>query len=93
MCPAMTSHDATFYLQVEPEFISHGQDEVVRGIHAVALTQKRPRSPKRGTVLMKLTVRVPDAAFLPLRPEVVIVVPQAMTEALPIEVTVGDPHG
>ncbi|WP_346007421.1 hypothetical protein [Janibacter terrae] len=88
------THDATFYVQIEPEFRTPygGVDPQVRSIKAVRITQQKPESPKPGTVTTKLTVRVPDAAFLPLRPEAVIVVPDDMVAANdPIEVEAGDP--
>jgi hypothetical protein len=87
------SHDATVYLQLQADLyrstVSGG--ETVRSIKAVAVTQKRPERQRPGTVLVKLTVRVPDAAFLPLRPEAVIVVPEDMAAAAPIEVEAGEP--
>ena len=87
----MSSHEATAYLQLEPDFyIAYGGAEpTVRSIKAVALTQKRPQRQKSGTVLVKLTIRVPDAAFLPLRPEAVVVVPESMTIIEPVEAEVG----
>lgn len=86
-----THHDATFYVQIEPEFSSYNPERVIRA-KAVAITQQKPRSPRGGTVTCKLTVRVPDAAFLPLQPEAIIVVPEDMVAAnAPIEVEAGDP--
>lgn len=88
----MSSHDATFYVQIEPDFFGRSDNPHVRAIKAVAITQKRPERQRPGTVLTKLTVRVPDAAFLPLRPEAVVVVPEDMTAAaLPVEVEASDP--
>lgn len=88
------SHDASFYVQIEPEWSrwrnGDGTCDLV-GIKAVAMTQKRPASQRGGTALVKLTVRIPDAAFLPLRPEVVIVVPEDMVVTKPIEVEASDP--
>lgn len=87
----MSTHDATFYIQLSPEFYrSYGDESRVRSIKAAALTQARPRKQQSGTVLVKLTVRVPDAAFLPLRPEAVVVVPEDMTAIGPIEVEADD---
>lgn len=86
-----THHDATFYVQIEPDFSSYDPERVISA-KAVAITQQKPRSPRPGTVTCKLTVRVPDAAFLPLRPEAVIVVPEDMVAAnQPVEVEAGDP--
>jgi hypothetical protein len=88
-----SSHDATFYVQLAPDFYypPYGGDPSVREIRATALTQKRPRKPQSGTVMVKLTVRVPDAAFLPLRPEAIVVVPEDMTVATPLEVIAEEP--
>lgn len=86
----MPTHDATFYVQLAPDFFTSWGEQKVREIKAVAMTQSRPRKQQSGTVLCKLTVRVPDAAFLPLRPEAIVVVPENMTVAAPIEVLAGD---
>lgn len=86
--------DATFYAQVEPEWSTYTNrdgDRVLRGAKVVNITQKRPTRPKGGTVLLKLTVRVPAGAFLPLRPEAVVVIPEGMAETTPIEVVAEDP--
>lgn len=84
------SHETSFFVQLEAEFFGR-EDPQVRAIKAVALTQKRPTRQRPGTIMAKLTVQVPDAAFLPLRPEVIIVIPDEMTVAAPIEVEAVDP--
>lgn len=96
-CPAaVTSHKATFYLQLEADvnqrYIGGEHREAVTGIRAVAITQKRPTRPRSGAVITKLTIQVPDGAFLPLRPEAVVVIPEGMTELSPIQVEAIDPH-
>ncbi len=56
------------------------------------VTQSKPSKPKSGTVLVKLTLRIPEAAFLPLRPEAVVVIPEDMAAAsAPIQVEANDP--
>lgn len=89
----MSTHDATFYVQIEPEWSrwtdSRGERSL-RGIKAVLLTQNKPAKPRPGVVVTKLTVRVPASAFLPLRPEVVIVVPEDLVVASPIEACAED---
>ena len=91
----MSGHvDATFYAQIEPEFssyVSREGDRAVLGAKVVGLTQKRPERPRSGVVVTKLTVRIPKAAFLPLRPEAIVVIPEDMTAPYPIEVEAGDP--
>lgn len=39
-----------------------------------------------GTVEVKFTVETPKAAFVPLRPEAVVIVPESMTTPHPVEV-------
>jgi hypothetical protein len=87
----VSTHAATFYVQIEPQFYAFDKSQV-QAIRAVALTQKRPARQRPGTTLVKLTVRIPDAAFLPFAPEAVIVVPEDMVAAgQPIEIEAGDP--
>jgi hypothetical protein len=88
--------DATFYAQVQPEWsryasLRDGQRRL-DGAKVVRITQVRPAKPVGGTVLVKLTLRLPAAAFLPLRPEAVVVIPDSLTEAQHVEVIAGDPH-
>lgn len=81
--------DATFYVQIKPQFFLSGTH--VSKASAVVMTQTKPRAPKGGTVMVKLTVRIPESAFLPLRPEAVITIPEGMVLAEPIEVEAEDP--
>jgi hypothetical protein len=91
-----TGHvDATFYAQVEPEWgyaYAGDEDKPLRAAKVANVTQKRPTHPKPGTVLVKLTLRIPAAAFYPLRPEAIIIVPESLTEATPVEAIADDPH-
>lgn len=91
----MADHvDATFFAQVEPEFSRYGNRDGLRDVvraKVIALTQKRPDKPRGGTVLVKLTLRVPKAAFLPLRPEAIVVIPEDMTVTTPVEVIAEEP--
>lgn len=90
----MSDHvDATFYVQVEPQWnqwMSGDSPNRLQGAKAVTLTQAKPGRQRGGTVLVKLTVRLPKSAFLPLAPEAIVVVPEDRTLAEPIQVTVGD---
>lgn len=85
---------ANVYLQVEPEWAAWMIDgvPVLRGAKAVNLTKRMPREQRGGTVLVKLAIRLPAAAFLPLRPSAVVIIPDNLTIAEPIEVTVEDPR-
>jgi hypothetical protein len=82
--------DATFYAQVEPIWSRYNRTRL-EGAKVVTLTQKKPDSPRGGTVTVKLTVRVPAAAFLPLQPEAVVVVPDDMTATTPVVAVAEDP--
>lgn len=87
--------DATFYVQVEPDYVlgyRPSDTAPIRGARAVGLTQKRPQRQKPGSVLIKLTVRMPDAAFRALHPEAVITIPDSLIQGEPIEVQAEDPH-
>ena len=85
----------TFYVQIEPEWSAYTDkngDLVLRTIKAKRMTQQRPNEPLGGSVMVKLTVEVPDSAFMPLRPEAVIVVPESFVKENPIEVVAEDAH-
>lgn len=90
------SKRATFYVQVEPVWSRWAKDEhgekQLDSIRAVAITQKQPQRPRGGTLSVKLSIEVPDGAFLPLRPEAVIVIPEGMVLTNPIEVEAVDPQ-
>lgn len=85
--------DATFYAQVEPEW-GHAyldNDPPLRRVKVVRMTQSKPSRPIGGTVMVKLTLRIPESAFRPLRPEAVVVIPEDSTVVQPIEVEAVDP--
>lgn len=86
--------DATMYVQLAPEWDRWGHDDAGNQILEKAklanATIKKPEVQKPGTVLLKLTVRVPAGAFLPLAPQAVVVIPEGMTVTEPIEVEAGD---
>lgn len=79
--------DATFHAQVEPVY-RWGSDKVTAA-KVVRLTQGPPGRPQAGTVLVKLTLRLPATVFQPLTPAVIAVVPEAFVQPA-IEVVVGD---
>ena len=84
---------ATVYLQVAPEvsrYYPKDDARSIQGAKVVGSTQKRSSKPQGGTVEVKLTVELPKAAFLPLRPEAIVVVPESMTTPHPIEVEAAD---
>lgn len=92
------AQQATFFVQIEPIWARHtihGEEHPrLQGAKAIGMTLTRPKQPRgdRGTVIVQLTVELPDGVFLPLRPQAVIVVPEGMTAlAQPITVEAVDP--
>lgn len=88
--------DATMYVQLSPEWDRWGGRDasgnaILEKAKLANATIKKPEAQKPGTVLLKLTVRVPAGAFLPLSPQAVVVIPDGMTVTEPIEVEAGDP--
>jgi hypothetical protein len=86
--------DATFHVQIEPywsRWETTNGEKLVTGAKMINATQARPGKQKPGTVMVKLTVRLPKAAFYPLRPEAVVIVPASLIEATPVEVTAEAP--
>jgi len=87
--------DATFYVQVRPIWDRWGSDiagnKIIEGAKLANVTIAKPGQQQSGTVLVKMTIRVPAGAFLPLAPEAVVVIPEDMTITSPIEAEAGDP--
>jgi hypothetical protein len=78
--------DAHVFAQVEAtkfttRFSSQLKKSVptVDGARIVAITQKRPDKPKPGCIVVELTIRIPEAAFLPMQPTAVIDIPDTFT--------------
>lgn len=92
----MNTRQTTFYVQIEPEFSRYrtrnGEPEISK-IKATAINQNRPQHPRSGSVVIKLTIEVPESAFMPLRPEAVIVLNEdQLMNADAITVHAEDPH-
>jgi hypothetical protein len=79
----------TCYAQVEPTWQYSNRDltKSVKGASVVRLTQTHPRQPIGGTVLVKLALKIPSAAFVPLQAATAVVPLEA---ALPVLVEVGE---
>ena len=60
--------------------------DAISGAKVVGSTQNRSQSPKPGTVEVKITVEIPKGAFLPLRQQAIVVIPESLTTPHPIEV-------
>lgn len=90
-------HDAEAWLQVSGKVRdkwdtpSGTYKQGVDSIKVEAMTQSRPNPPRKGCIAVKVTLRIPDGAFLPFSPEAVITVPENMVVRGPIEAdVVGD---
>ena len=88
---------ATVYLQVQPEYTYWAKNRrefdkpgSIEGAKVVGSTQNRSQKPKPGTVEVKITVEIPKGAFLPLRPEAIVVIPGVLTQPHPITVEAED---
>jgi hypothetical protein len=96
----MTNNDAvraTVYLQVQPEYTWQAKqyrrfDEpgAIQGAKVVGSTQGKSQKPKPGTVEVKVTIEIPRGAFLPLRPEAIVIVPESLTAPHPVTVEAQD---
>ena len=69
--------ETSCYAQVEPiwRYSDRTLAKSLRGASVVRLTQSHPRQPIGGTVLVKLSLRLPRDAFLPLQPAMLVVPP------------------
>jgi hypothetical protein len=88
--------DVPVYLQVEPRDRAwspegRGTGPARAAAVVVGTTTKRPRAPRPGVVVVKVTLRIPAAVFDPLRPEAVVVIPADLTDPHPVVVDAGDP--
>jgi hypothetical protein len=74
----------TCYLQVEPTFARWDPDKVY-SITVKRVTQRNPRDPLPGCVVVKLNLNIADAAFEPLKPVVDVDIPADLTQAVTAE--------
>jgi len=78
--------EATFYAQVVPTFGNRWdstQKHSVPGVTSIkvaTITQQRPNKPQSKAVVIKLTLRFSEAAFMPLQPQAVIDIPDVLTQ-------------
>lgn len=96
----MTNNDAvraTVYLQVQPEYTWQAKQYrqfdtpgAIRAAKVVGSTQGKSQKPKPGTVEVKVTIEIPKGAFLPLRPEAIVIVPESLTAPHPVTVEAQD---
>lgn len=76
--------DATAYLTLEGTRSRYG-DKSIRAAKVVRVTQGRPAQVTADQVAIRVTVRLPIAAFDPLRPEALIVVSEDLIQR-PVEI-------
>lgn len=91
---------ATVYLQVEPVYgywakqrREYDTPEALEGAKVVGYTLNKAQKPRAGTVEVKISIELPKGAFLPLRPEAVIVIPETLTQPHPVVVEAEDANG
>lgn len=82
----MATRTAVVYLQIQEDDYYPRQAKVVR------TTQNKPESRLPNTVVVKLAIEIPQAAFDPLQPTATIRIPEELVQHPEIEVTAEDPH-
>lgn len=73
------------FLQVRPD------PRYSNELRAVKSTQREPDVVEPGCVVVKIRLRLPAAAFLPLQPEAVVTVPEELVHH-PVEVEAVNPE-
>ena len=76
--------EGDLYLQVRPD------PRYVAELRAIKCTQREPDVVEPGCVVVKIRVRIPDAAFRPLQPEAVVTIPEELVQQ-PIAVEAVNP--
>lgn len=90
---------APAYLQVEPTFKSwvgasqRDEESSIAGARVVNVTQTRPTKPKPGAIILKVNLQISVAAFVSLKPEATVVIPESLTTPVPVVVEAADSDG
>jgi len=74
----------TCYIQVEPVWAYRDKNRL-NGANVKRVTRKRPDSPIPGSVVVKLSLDIADAAFMPLQPEATVSIAVEHTEAVHVQ--------
>jgi hypothetical protein len=83
---------AQFWAQAEASWITWpDHPPVLRSIRVRKITQRRPREPEPGCVLVKITVTLPKGAFVPPVLEGFVDVPPEHVEQVPVTVGTEEP--
>jgi len=75
---ASETFDATGFLVIEP--VRSRYNGSPRGAKLTRVVQKRPTSLPNGAVAVAITIQLPAAAFEPLKPAALIVVPEELIQ-------------
>lgn len=80
--------ETTVFLQVEATGFTNRWDhstrtnvDDIRGLRVAAINQKRPDKPKPGCIVVEVKIRMPIAAFLPMKPTAIVDIPDTFTAA------------
>lgn len=73
------THEATFYVQVQRRDAKWRDGKYITAV-ATKLTTEAPKQVMPGAVAIQLKVRIPDAAFDPISPSVVVDIPADMIQ-------------
>lgn len=92
----MTSHRATAYIVAKATRYQWGTPDPETGLNridavrAIAIRRSRPSKLERDEIAIKVTIEIPDAAFNPITPSALIVVPTDLALPGPIGVEAVD---
>lgn len=73
----------TFWVQVVPVWSRYWPEHLDR-LKIVRTTQRKPREAEPGCVLVKLTIRLPAAAFIPRTLQAEVTVPEGSYLPVPV---------
>lgn len=80
--PQPVNAEATAYLVIEPTWRRYGEDAdgnpILDGARITGVKQRLPKTTPPGSVAIKVKVRVPSGAFIPLVVDAVLDVPDSL---------------
>lgn len=86
------THSAEFYVQVQRKKYAQWRNGKSITASAIKMTQEKPATTPKDTVVVKLKVELPDEAFEPFEPSAVVAVPAGMVAQQPTTVIMEDPN-
>ena len=84
------THTAEFYVQIQRKPHTQYRNGKSVTASAVKLTQDKPTTTPKDTVVVKLKVELPNEAFEPFEPSAVITVPAGLVAQQPTTIIVED---